>query len=134
MNSFVPIAALAAFIALPAAAQDIDRGERLFERNCSVCHGADGTGGGPMAEVLTVVPADLTRIAARRDGGFPVIEVARIIDGRAPLMSHGGEMPIFGFVFGSYDAILREEGVGTLLTAQEVVDIVGWLERVQETD
>ncbi|MBF9032173.1 c-type cytochrome [Rhodobacterales bacterium HKCCE3408] len=123
---------LALALASPAAAQDASRGERLFAENCVVCHGAEGRGGGPMAEILTVAPPDLRAIAARRGGAFPEIEIARIIDGRDPILSHGGDMPIFGRVFGGYDTLMREEGVGTLLTADEVVDLVMYLEGVQD--
>ena len=118
-------------LALPAFAQDVDRGERLYFQHCAVCHGEIAEGGGPMAEVLTVPPSDLTQIATRRDGAFPVIEIARLIDGRDPILTHGGEMPIFGFVFGEFNVVLRERGAGTLLTSREVVDLVGWLETVQ---
>ncbi|WJY20679.1 c-type cytochrome [Fontisubflavum oceani] len=99
-------------LAFPASAQDVDRGERLYFQHCAVCHGEIAEGGGPMAEVLTVPPSDLTQIAARRDGAFPVIEIARLIDGRDPILTHGGEMPIFGFVFGEFNVVLRERGGG----------------------
>ncbi len=125
------LAAVLTVIALPGVAQDLDRGERLYFQHCAVCHGEEARGGGPMTEVLATPPSDLTQIAARRDGGFPVIEIARLIDGRDPILTHGGEMPIFGFVFGAFDTVLREPGVGTLLTSAEVVDLVGWLETVQ---
>ncbi len=121
-----------ALVAAPLAAQDLVRAERLFQQNCAVCHGADGQGGGPMAEVLVIAPPDLTQIAARRDGAFPMITIAGLIDGRDPLLTHGGDMPIYGRVFGGFDALMREEGVGTLLTAPEVVDLVWYLEGLQE--
>ncbi|MEM9319080.1 MAG: cytochrome c [Pseudomonadota bacterium] len=91
---------LALTLAAPAVAQDIDRGARLFVPSCAVWHGAAATGMAPMAEILIRAPSDLTAIAARRDGAFPMFEIARAIDGRGPLLVHGGEMPIFGFVFG----------------------------------
>ncbi|RMA41979.1 c-type cytochrome [Rhodophyticola porphyridii] len=121
----------ALLLGLPALAQDVQRGERLYFQHCAVCHGEIAQGGGPMAEVLMVPPPDLTRIAERRDGVFPVIQIARLIDGRDPILTHGGDMPIFGFVFGEFNVVLRERGGGTLLTSREVVDLVGWLETVQ---
>ena len=121
----------AALIAGPVAAQDIARGERLFGENCATCHGPGGQGGGAMAEILVIAPPDLTQIAARRDGAFPMIAIAGIIDGRDPIMTHGGDMPIYGRVFGGFDALMREEGVGTLLTAPEVVDLVWYLQEIQ---
>lgn len=72
-------------------------GERLFVRHCAVCHGRSGTGDGPFAGILSVPSADLTRIAARRDGSFPRDEIAAYVDGRFVPPAHGTrEMPIWG--------------------------------------
>ena len=37
-----------------------DKGQAVFVKNCSQCHGARGKGDGPLAESLSVKPADLT--------------------------------------------------------------------------
>jgi mono/diheme cytochrome c family protein len=128
LRHFLIAAALVA--ASPALAQDAARGERLFEENCAVCHGLGLRGDGPMAEVLVVEPPDLTRIAERNDG-FSRVGVARQIDGRDPLLSHGSDMPLFGYIFGEMSAVIREGG-RIILTAPEVVDLVAYLESVQE--
>jgi Cytochrome c len=72
------------FIAVPAAvlAQQTAPGADEFRNSCAVCHGEDGRGDGPLAKVLTVKPADLTQIAKRNDGVFPVEKVSETIDGR----------------------------------------------------
>ncbi|MDH4185234.1 MAG: cytochrome c [Nitrospinota bacterium] len=58
------IAALGAFFAggQAMAKTNILMGKRLFNSYCSVCHGADGKGGGPLASKLKTKnpPADLT--------------------------------------------------------------------------
>ena len=60
----VPLfAATGAFALLPSssnAAEEIS-GKAVYERYCAVCHGIDGKGGGPMAEVLK---------PRRRDGAW----------------------------------------------------------------
>ena len=72
-------------------------GRDFFVRYCSACHGQDGTGVGEFANLLKKPPADLTKIAARRGGTFPSVEVAEIIDGRRTVTGHGTkEMPIWG--------------------------------------
>jgi mono/diheme cytochrome c family protein len=122
----------AALLATPAAAQDIDRGARIFVENCAVCHGAGLQGDGPMAELLVTAPPDLTRIAERYGGTFPRAGMAWKIDGRDPIVSHGGDMPLFGFVFSEMSEILRSPGGQTVLTSPEVIDLVAYLESVQE--
>jgi mono/diheme cytochrome c family protein len=72
-------------------------GGRLFVKYCSACHGMDGRGHGPVAPALRTPPADLTRIAWRRRGQFPVAEIAATIDGRADVRAHGSrDMPVWG--------------------------------------
>ena len=128
------IMGLAAALAMAgqAGAQDEARGARLFHEACAVCHGAGLRGDGPMAEVLVVAPPDLTRIAQRYGGVFPRAGMAWKIDGRDPILSHGGDMPLFGFVFSDMSEVLTSPGGQTMLTSPEVVDIVAYLESVQE--
>lgn len=72
-------------------------GAEMFQQYCAVCHGRDARGDGPAAASLRTPPADLTRIAARRGGAFPVADVASFIDGRFEVDAHGSrEMPIWG--------------------------------------
>lgn len=80
-----------------APAELVDAGRRDYQDHCAVCHGMDGRGNGPAASALRVAPADLTQIAARRQGEFPELDIAYRIDGRFEITSHGPrEMPIWG--------------------------------------
>jgi mono/diheme cytochrome c family protein len=124
--------ALALVAADPVLAQDADRGARLFEDSCAVCHGLSLRGNGPMAELLLVPPPDLTRIAERYGGSFPRVGMAWKIDGRDPIVGHGGDMPLFGFRFGAMSEVLSSTGGQTVLTSPEVVDLVTFLEQMQE--
>ncbi len=81
----------------PASAQNTPTGAEEFHNSCAVCHGEDGRGDGPLAKVLTVKPADLTQIAKRNDGVFPIERVSETIDGRRQVGAHGTrEMPVWG--------------------------------------
>jgi len=90
-------------------------GSEKFQQYCTSCHGPTGVGDGPAASALRTQPADLTHIAARRGGTFPDAEIARFIDGRFDMPSHGSrEMPIWGEKLGepvvegaSHDEIVR---------------------------
>jgi mono/diheme cytochrome c family protein len=73
-------------------------GRDLFRAYCAACHGTDARGGGPAAAPLKTKPPNLTRIAERRGGVFPLADVERFISGeQASAETHGQrEMPIWG--------------------------------------
>jgi len=88
-------------------------GPALYKAYCAVCHGTDGRGDGPMASALRVQPPDLTRIAERNGGAFPMERVEKIISGeQVPRSGHGTrEMPIWGPIFSQVD---RDQDLGRL--------------------
>lgn len=85
------------------AAQETDSissGRLLYRVHCQSCHGEDGTGDGPMAEVLKIPPSDLTRLSRDNDSKFPLKEVTEVIDGRREVRGHGTRtMPVWGITF-----------------------------------
>lgn len=111
-------------IQAPASGRD-DRGAQLFRTHCSSCHGASGSGNGPVAGQLRRTPPDLTQYAARNRGVFPRDQVYRIIEGRG-VASHGNqEMPVWGDAFMSAGARSPDE-------VRERIDaVVRYLERIQ---
>ncbi len=86
-----------------AAATDLNpfldySGDQLFQRFCASCHGKFGYGDGPVATSIKVLIPDLTQLAKRAGGRFPVQRVREIIDGRAVLPAHGTRpMPVWGY-------------------------------------
>jgi len=42
-------------------------GEKLFEQNCTTCHGNSGKGDGPTADMLDTKPADLTSLKVQKE-------------------------------------------------------------------
>ncbi|MFD0978274.1 MULTISPECIES: c-type cytochrome [Roseobacteraceae] len=69
-------------------------GGMLFEKHCARCHGTDGTGNGNASGNLNTRPPDLTKIAARRDGVWPMLEVMSIVDGYTKQTTPREEMPL----------------------------------------
>lgn len=116
----------------PLMAQDVSEGERLFGLHCAACHGAEARGNGPMAPVLLIQPADLTQISARSEDGFPVYRVVKRIDGRDPLVSHGSDMPVYGWFFEGDDVAIASQSGQPIMTSKPVADLVEWLKTVQE--
>jgi len=45
---------------LPANPDNVRKGERLFNRYCTACHGVGGRGDGPLAQQWSRLPKDLT--------------------------------------------------------------------------
>jgi len=105
--------------ALSAQAQSPDVGGVLFDQYCAGCHGASAVGDGPVAQYLTVPPADLTQLAARNGGTFPMLKVIHVIDGRTGVRGHASQMPLFGDVF------MAEGGPADPRTLQNVLDTRG---------
>ncbi|MBD3680107.1 MAG: cytochrome c [Rhodobacteraceae bacterium] len=116
----------------PAQEGDPIEGKEIFQDFCAVCHGVAAGGGGPMAQALRTTPPDLTALAEGNGGTFPAGRVVRRIDGREPLLSHGGEMPLFGRYFEGPERVpLKAETGQPILTSQPIADLVAWLETVQ---
>jgi mono/diheme cytochrome c family protein len=83
-------------LGFPAMAQPkADMGKREYDSNCASCHGADGKGGGPYVELLKRSPPDLTMMAKRNGGVFPVAAAYGVIEGQG--RGHGSsDMPVWG--------------------------------------
>jgi mono/diheme cytochrome c family protein len=121
-----------ALLPLPALAQGVDpaEGEALFQRYCATCHGEDARGGGPMQPALSVEVPDLTQLAD--EDGFPHFDIVAKIDGRDPIVSHGGAMPVWGDFFeGVESAFVRTDAGQPIVTSPPVAALVAWLEGVQ---
>jgi mono/diheme cytochrome c family protein len=119
---FFAIAALGLHLSMPSAlmAQEADdpaseevqaveenmeiSGQEEYIRYCSVCHGLDGKGGGPLAKSLRTPPADLTMISKRHNGGFPLSKIADIIRNGGAVAGHGSrDMPAWGEAFRDHE-------------------------------
>ena len=74
-------------------------GQLEYHNYCASCHGRDGKGKGPMADLLRAVPADLTQLK-KKNGQFPFWRIYGTIDGREAVMAHGSRtMPVWAPTF-----------------------------------
>jgi mono/diheme cytochrome c family protein len=76
-------------------------GEQMYDAYCAVCHGKTGEGNGPAASALKTPPSDLTTLAKRNHGKFPMDRVVSILRfGVEEPSAHGtSQMPIWGPLF-----------------------------------
>jgi mono/diheme cytochrome c family protein len=102
-------------------------GSDLYVAYCATCHGRDGKGHGPMAQVLKSPLPDLTRIAHRNHGKFPTGRVERIISGEQEFTpAHGSrEMPLWGPIFSE---IVWDRDLGRV----RVHNLAKYLESIQQ--
>jgi len=93
-------------------------GSDEYRISCLNCHGEGGKGDGPMMELLTKKPSDLTVLAKNNGGEYSFVKVYQTIDGRVTVPGHGTrEMPIWGARYAEEDY----EQYGTAFGAEDVV-------------
>ena len=126
--AFIPVLFL---MQNPVMAQDVDAGAALYDVHCSVCHGLEGYGKGPLAPALLLQPPKL-RDLVQRHGVFPMMRVVTRIDGRDPLVSHGSPMPIYGPFFEGDDTPLKTESGQPIMTSRPIADLIAYLQSIQE--
>jgi mono/diheme cytochrome c family protein len=110
-----------------ADAEAAARGAVNYRIYCQNCHGPAAHGDGQLAKMLTVTPADLTRLRDD-DGSFPRQRIADVIDGRQEVAGHGRrEMPIWGIAFQDRGRDSNQEAE----VADRIADLVAYLESIQ---
>lgn len=107
-------------------------GRALFETYCVSCHGAAGQGDGPAAAGLAHAPADLTRIAERSGGTFPMVRVLSVIDGYTRRGDRASVMPELGDALQEGGTVLYDTGDGTPVpTPASLVALGEYLRSIQ---
>lgn len=88
------------------AQTSFDFGKNEFMASCASCHGVGAKGDGAVSRSLVKAPSDLTTMAKRNGGVFPVQYAWEVIDGRSTRQvgSHGPrEMPVWGYIYRAED-------------------------------
>ena len=127
-----------------ASAQDVDMGKSEYRSSCAPCHGIDGKGDGPVSKELKMHPSDLTILAKKNNGVFPLDAVHTTIDGRDSIGSHGTrEMPIWGYQFIpmtdlphnidlSYWKMFGPEQSSEVVVRTRILGVIDYLNRIQQ--
>lgn len=82
-----------------AEAAKSDFGKREYEARCASCHGLNGKGAGPVADLLRRSPPDLTQLARKNGGILPMDRLYDSITGDG-MPAHGSrDMPVWGPIY-----------------------------------
>jgi len=101
-------------------------GKQMFGDYCAPCHGVSGKGDGPAAPALKTAPADLTQLAKKNNGKFPMDHVMTVLRQGSPSASHGNsDMPIWGPLFKSLNPS------DPIIADQRVRNLAGYIESLQ---
>lgn len=117
--------------AVSAQNADQEDGRDLFLYFCAECHGKNAASVGPMAEMLAIVPPDLTVLSERNAGDFPIETVAMQIDGRITIPGHSF-MPVFGPSLDSDQLVAFALPSGQpMMVTQRLANLITYLQSVQ---
>lgn len=115
--------------------KEIDEGKQSFEAQCAVCHGMDAKGNGPYTPSLKVAPPDLTTLAKRNGGVFPVDRITQVIDGRAQIAAHGSrDMPVWGtrFAVNAAEHFVDVPYDQEIYIRSQILALIDYLNRLQQ--
>ena len=109
---------------------EVKRGQLVYAKECSQCHGANGDAGGPASLGLGMTPPNLTTLAQRYDGVFPREYVRRFVMGLSEKDDTSGAMPEFAKV-GLRHVYPNGGADGEVLEA-DFEDMLDYLESIQQ--
>jgi len=112
---------------VPVKQTNPSSGQEMYTNYCAVCHGANGSGGGPAASALKATPTDLTTLSEKNGGKFPAMHVSSVLRGDAGTPAHGSkDMPVWGPLFRNlsqgHDAEVQ----------QRIANLNGYIESIQK--
>ncbi len=123
---------LVPFLLMGTTVETTNDGKTLYMQNCVSCHGVDARGDGPAAARLSTLPPDLTKIAARRDGEWPALEIMEILSGYSRNILPREEMPV---IVDLLDNDMSEFDTGNgdpILMPTKLIAIADYLESLQD--
>lgn len=122
----------APLVLMGTTVETTNAGKTLYMQHCMSCHGVDGKGDGPAAEGLSTTPADLTKIAARRDGVWPALQVMDILSGYSRIAQPREDMPVIVDIL-DHNMSEFDPGNGEpFLMPTKLIEIANYLESLQD--
>ncbi len=107
-----------------------NNGKQMYLQYCSSCHGKEGKGDGIVSRDLKVRVPDLSGLAKKNQGVYPLDDVMATIDGRRLVRGHGERnMPVWGESFHSESEGKKYHELTTLLKAKVIAEYVATLQK-----
>jgi mono/diheme cytochrome c family protein len=111
-------------------AAESSSGKQMYLQYCSSCHGKDGKGDGTISRDLKVRVPDLTGLAKKNKGVYPLDNVMATIDGRRSVRGHGDRnMPVWGKSFHSESEGKKYPELTTLLKGKIIAEYIAMLQK-----
>jgi len=111
-------------------AAESSSGKQMYLQYCSSCHGKDGKGDGTVSRDLKVRVPDLTGLAKKNKGVYPLDDVMATIDGRRLVRGHGDRnMPVWGESFRSESEGKKYPELTTLLKGKIIAEYIAMLQK-----
>jgi hypothetical protein len=110
-----------------------DFGKTEFESTCASCHRMSGKGNGPLVNLMTRRPTDLTQLAKNNQGVFPMNRLYEVIDG-AKVPAHGSrDMPVWGRAYRMMDAeyYFDTQDDAKALVRARILSLLEYINRMQ---
>lgn len=127
----IVLTALALAACVAEETLSVTRGQQTFNDNCTLCHGTDGKGTGPVAGDLDTAPPDLTLLSAANGGAFPGTMVMDTI-WRDTTDLHRRVMPEFAELFADDPLVPYDGGDGIETpTPLRLVELAEYLKSIQ---
>jgi mono/diheme cytochrome c family protein len=126
------LAVLASSVSAASPDDEFAAGQQEFITACAACHGEAADGNGPISGMFKQRIPDLTGLAQRNDGVFPMLRVIQTIDGRAAVKAHGNPMPVFGHRYEA-DTMDRTGILGSeAIVRGRVLELALYLQSIQD--
>jgi mono/diheme cytochrome c family protein len=111
-------------------AAESNSGREMYLQYCGSCHGKDGKGDGTVSRDLKVRVPDLTGLAKKNRGVYPLDDAMATIDGRRLVRGHGDRnMPVWGESFHRESEGKKYPELTTLLKAKVIAEYVATLQQ-----
>lgn len=130
------IASIAAIVLSGCSQASIDtrntvkRGQAIYAKECSQCHGTQGEGAGSASLGLGVPAPDLSVLAARNDGYFPREFVRRFVLGLLEKDDPDAAMP--DFANAGLQHVYPDGGANGVALEADFEALLDYLETIQE--